>query len=928
MLGGHQIISPDDFDSFGPLLRYLRQRAQLTLRNLAIAVGYSEGHLSRLERGAPPPEAAILRARFVPVLAPTAPPVWISRLLALAEASHGSSDGDPSDLFATLASQTIADTGLLHTKLTPPLMVAELVARPHLIAQIESGQRVPLTVLTAPAGAGKTSLLASFTLRASAKGLRIAWVSLDPADNDGTLFLRYLIAALRTHTPEVGTTTLALLQNSHMLPSLVLLTPLLNDLAALNNEHVLILDDYHNITSPTIHEMVATVVGRIPEHLHVIIASRETPLLPLALLRARRHLVEIQPEALRFTTSEAAQLIQLVMGVGVSYNYAQALVDRTEGWVTGLLLASLALRAQPDRLTAITEFGGTHRYIADYLTSEVLDVLPEHLRRFLLWTSLLRRLCGPLCDALLVNVGTEAGQQPGQRMLEELERRHLFLLPLDDQRHWYRYHQLFAELLVVQLQQSVDGATITALHCRARDWYDQADMVDEAIWHALAAGATDSAVQIIERRAANYLANGMMVPLIRWLAQIPEEHARISQPLSFAHAMIAVANGELEPAEEWLSVAEGLHLHTAGVPQEEPAQEQWITHPAALMLMRADIARAQLKPPEALALSQQVWDNLPPQLSFLRTWAQWEMAIAYMNLGDLSTARQLFLALLADRSVHSGPFLLSLIYLGRIALINGRLREAEEMYARILQTSDRHSQYGRVLGLLELGMGIIQYQQNNLSGALQCAKSALELGAEPPNPLLLILGHVLQARVYQAQCDHNGAHVALDEAEALLPGLRQPFFTELLLMGAARTWLAQGRGEIVRSWTAMFCGEPGTPHADVEHLTMAQLLLHESRSAEAIEILQMLTDAQQPTNRAGIVMEALVLLVRAYLTHGDTVHAQLALERVLVMAEPEGFVRLFADEGQPVAKLLETLRPTSSMSQYVDRLLASFPPHE
>jgi LuxR family transcriptional regulator, maltose regulon positive regulatory protein len=422
---------------------------------------------------------------------------------------------------------------LLWSKLRPPVPRPGLVPRAGLLSLLQAGLQAKLCLLSAPPGFGKTTLLAQWC--AAAGGGRVAWVSLDEDDNDPTRFWAYVVEALRTVEPGVGTAALAALQRTSADLDRAVLPSLLNELGAVGSPLVLVLDDYHLVTNPACHQALGLFLDHLPAGVHVALSTRADPPLPLARMRARGELVELRAAALRFTDEEASALLNGSMGLQLAADDVERLAERTEGWAAGLVLAGLSLRGREDASAFIASFRGTNRHVADYLAAEVLDRQPEQVRTFLLGTSVLERLCGPLCDAVLEAEGS-AG------LLEELERANLFLVPLDDRRRWYRYHQLFAQLLRLELG-GRDPALLPSLHRRAAAWHRRAGNLGEAIHHTAAAGEFTEAGALIARHWLTCWLGGRLATVAGWLAGLPEEAVTGDPAVAFVAAWVGGFSG-------------------------------------------------------------------------------------------------------------------------------------------------------------------------------------------------------------------------------------------------------------------------------------------------------------------------------------------------------------------------------------------------
>jgi len=436
---------------------------------------------------------------------------------------------------------------LVWSKLAAPAPRAELLPRASLQSLLEVGLGAKLCLVDAPAGFGKTTLLAQW--RATAGGGQVAWVSLDEGDDDPTRFWVYVVEALRTVEPGMGASALAALGRPSADLYRVVLPGLLNELSRVGLPLFLVLDDYHLVTNPTCHQTLTFLLDHLPADVHVVLSSRSDPPLPLARMRARGELAELRVADLQFTDEEALALLNGPMGLQLGTDDAQRLAERTEGWAAGLVLAGLSLRARQDPSAFIASFQGDNRHVADYLSAEVLARQPDTDRRFLLGTSVLERLSGPLCDAVLEAQGSA-------RLLEELERSNLFLVPLDDRREWYRYHHLFAELLRVELA-SREPALLPVLHRRAAAWHRQAGNLDEAIGHASAAGEFGEAAALIAAHWLTYWRRGQRATVARWLDGLPEEAIMANPPVAYVAAWIGGFSGaSKQECERWLAALE------------------------------------------------------------------------------------------------------------------------------------------------------------------------------------------------------------------------------------------------------------------------------------------------------------------------------------------------------------------------------------
>jgi LuxR family transcriptional regulator, maltose regulon positive regulatory protein len=480
----------------------------------------------------PPPQAgAVGRSRE-----PRAGTRTVVKAVGMDAADHLSPD-----------TMTTPGSVLVRTKLWPPAPRAELIPRASLVSLLQAGLEGKLCLVDAPAGFGKTTLLTQW--RAAAGGGRVAWVSLDEGDNDPTRFWNYVIEAFRTVEPSVGTTALLALQRRSVDIHRVVLPSLLNDLGEIGSPLVLVLDDYHLVTNASCHQTLGLFLDHLPAGIHVLLSTRADPPLSLASMRARAELAEIRVAELQFTNQEASALLNGSIGLQLATEAVERLTERTEGWAAGLVLAGLSLQGREDPNGFIASFHGDNRHVADYLATEVLERQPEPIREFLLRTSVLERLSGPLCDAVLETDGSA-------QVLGELERSNLFLVPLDDQREWFRYQQLFGELLRLELGHR-DAALILALHRRAAAWHRGAGNVEEAIHHASAAGEFTEVASLIAQHWLAYVRSGRLATVARWLEILPAEAITADPPIAFVAAWIGGFRGaSKQETEHWLAAAE------------------------------------------------------------------------------------------------------------------------------------------------------------------------------------------------------------------------------------------------------------------------------------------------------------------------------------------------------------------------------------
>jgi len=822
---------------------------------------------------------------------------------------------------------------LLETKLHTPRRRRDLVARPRLSEKLSRGAESTLTLVSAPAGFGKTTLLAEWLTAAAVEGRSTAWLSLDQRDNDPALFWTYLVAALRA--AEHGAAALSLLQSPEP-PTEAGLATLLNDLHAIPGEVVLVLDDYHVIDAREVHEGMTFLLEHLPPQLHLVIAGRADPALPLARLRGRGELVEIRAADLRFTPDEAAAYLNGVMGLTLSASDVEALEGRTEGWIAALQLAALSMQGRDDVAAFIVGFAGDDRYIVDYLAEEVLQRQPEDVQHFLLQTSILDRLTGPLCDAV-------TGQDDGKATLAALERGNLFLVPLDDRRQWYRYHQLFADVLQAHLldEQPHD---VPDLHGRASRWFEQNGEPAEAIRHALAAGDFPRAADLVELAIPAMRRTRQEAVARSWLKALPDEVIRTRPVLCVAFAGALLITGEIEGVEDrlrdgerWLGTMSGGHAEpdaSAGemvvVDHEEfrhlPGAIE--SYRAALALARGDVLGTVRHAERALELS-------PDDDHLFRASAAGLLGLAYWTTGDLEAGHEAYAKCTAGlyRAGHVSDTFGCAIALADIRLAQGRLGDAMHTYEHALQRA--HEQGGSVLrGMADMhvGMSEIERERDNVPAALQQLLRSLELGEHNGMPQNRHRWRIAMARIREAEGDLDGALDLLNDAERLYVS---DFFPNVRPIPAlrARAWVAQGALGKALGWARqqnLSVTDDLSYLREFEHITLARVLLAQYKAErantsidEATRFLERLLRAAEDGERTSSVIEILVLQALAHQMQGDVPEALVPLERALAMAEPEGYVRIFVDEGRPMAAGLAAAAKRRTAPNYVRRLLTA-----
>ncbi len=759
-----------------------------------------------------------------------------------------------------------------------------------------------MTLISAPAGFGKTTLLAAWVasfedleFEAGMKPL-FAWLSLDEGDNDPSRFLAYLLAALETIVPTEA--TLPSPTPQRMPPAIEqTLTAVINTLTRINAPLILILDDLHHVEQQPVHDALTFLVERQPPHLHLVIATRADPLLPLARLRARGQLLELRAADLRFTSDEAHLFLERVSGLALTAENIAALQARTEGWAAGLQLTALSLERQKDIAAFIAAFTGSHEYIADYLQTEVLNQQPAALQQFLLRTSILDQLTAPLCNAL-----TE--QSNGQQTLEQIKEKNLFLLALDNERCWYRYHSLFAELLRQRLQRLFPDL-LPILHGRASAWYAQQDQLPEAIQHALAANNFVEAARLISAAADEMLLRGEITRFIAWVQQLPAELIRINSTLSIYYAWALWLNGQpLAKIEPWLP--DGLSQPDAMPPQTLP------------LLAYINLLRGQEK--EAAKLLGLALERLPEEEHFLRSIAHWLKTIADLQNVDLVASSEHLAGLAQQFPDARGQMVVvfALCNQAEILFTQGRLQAAQSIFRRALAAAtDGQERPLPIAGAALIGLGGLAYEWNDLQGAEKELRAGITL-IRQWSEIAALDGLVFLAQTRQALGDVDSAHDLLSEAAAIAARFDATEIDDWIVsLAQTRFTLQQGDLQKVRDWikrrgldkdTAEIVPQQTIMLADrlrkYELIILARLLLAEKRPADALAILEAVIPLIEQRGRTRFLIEALTLKAMAYEDRGAQSQALATLEKALQLAKPGAHVRIFIDEGYDMAQLL------------------------
>jgi len=826
-------------------------------------------------------------------------------------------------------------SSLLETKFYAPKRRRGMVPRPHLTERLDRGTQSTLTLVSAPAGFGKSTLVAEWLAVAAAGGSVTAWLSLEPSDNHPVAFWTHLIAALQTVAPGVGAKALSLLESAE--PSIdAVLAPLLNELNAVPDDIVLVLDDYHTVDAPEIQVGVAFMLEHLPARVHLVMATRADPVLPLARLRTRGELIEIRASDLRFTPDEATAYFNGVMGLALTAGDVATLEGRTEGWIAALQLAGLSMQGRDDIASFIAGFAGDDRYIVDYLVEEVLHHQPEQVRSFLLQTSILTRMSGPLCDAV-------TGQDGGKATLEALDRGNLFLIPLDDRRRWYRYHHLFADVLHARLLDE-QPEHVTELHRRATEWYEQEGERPEAIRHAMAGKDLARAADLVELAMPATGRDRQEANLRSWLEALPDELIRMRPVLSDAYAGSLLVRGEVEGVETRLQDAErwlGATPETTTAPEAGSAamvvvdEEAFRSLPGSIAVHRAGLALILGDMAGTMAHARRALDLVAENDHLHRGGASVLLGLTCWAGGDLDAASRWYADGIPslERAGHLSDMIGCWLALADIRLVQGRLGEALSIQKRGLALATGQ---GRPVlrGAADMHVGIsdILRERDDLEGARRHLMMSADLGEENGLPQNRYRSRVALARIRQAEGDLDGALELLAEAERAYVADFSPNVRPVAAL-TARAWIAAGRLSEALGWArerGLSAADDLTYLREFEHITLARLLLAQGMRdqaghaiGEALDLAERLLVAAEAGGRDGSVIDILVVLALARHANDDVTGALASLDRAVAMAEPEGYVRIIIDEGPAMATLLKLAAKHTNPPSYVRRLLAA-----
>ncbi len=787
-------------------------------------------------------------------------------------------------------------TFLLTTKLRIPPLSVRILRRERLLDSLEQNiPHVKFTLFAAPAGYGKTTLLTQW---AHTSQYPIAWLSIDEEDNDRERFLRYLLAAWDVVQPEIRQSKLGPLLEARLPAYEAVMTMVINYANSLSDHLVFVLDDYHLVEDAGIHETVTFLLDHAPPTLHFVISGRAEPPLPLARYRARSELLEFRGEDLRFLPNETAGFLNQLMELDLPSDDVVTLQTQLEGWIAGLQLAALSLqrrRVAPDQLVVT----GKHRFIADYLSEDVLAPLPEDIQQFVLQTSVLDRLCGPLCNAV-----TE--REDGQVMLETVERENLFLVPLDEKREWFRFHGVFRDFLLERLKQHNAGEVLD-LHLRAARWYMAHDLPEQAFHHAVDAKDIHLVSQILERYVVAKLLGGEIAVVQRWLEVLPEAWYPHDAMIGFTQAGVMLVTGQFDACAQLLDDIE----------KRTPATQKETSHQRArVAAMRCNIACFKNNLMRAEGFADMALRDLPADDLDFRAGIYGALGDTYRRNGQWHKAQASYLKLLDF--THAPTFRVQAAHifgaLADLALRQGRLREAEGYWSRALASIRENKEWGHVplpvIGWVHIRLAELHYERNELTEAWDHLSRGLEHAEVGGDVRALIAGYLIAGRVRLTEGDLSAAENYLERARAHVETAQFAHWLSRFERFQLELWLAQDRLRVAVEWSDKMLLDAAVderPESEVAQLAMARVLIVQGNSVSmerALALLDHLLRMADDEGRMGITIESLALQALAHWKRGEQTHALTRLERALRLAEPEGYVRLFVDLGLSMGRLI------------------------
>ncbi|UCF60631.1 MAG: hypothetical protein JSV37_12830 [Anaerolineaceae bacterium] len=811
---------------------------------------------------------------------------------------------------------------LLTTKIQIPPLPPQTIKRTRLFEALDRGLQpnIRLTLLSAPAGYGKTTLLSDWI---QDRGLSTAWLSLDEGDNDSIRFMSYLLAALESGIPTADFPAPVSEPLSEDEIQQQILIPLINQLGQSPRQTTLILDDYHWIQSQTTHDRIGYLLDHLPPQVLILVATRADPPLPLTRLRGRGQMNELRMEDLRFQIEEAEVFLETFTDLKLTSDDIHTLTHRTEGWISGLQMAAASLQVHEDKATFIRDFSGSHHYIMDYLLDEVLRRQTPQIQAYLLYTSILFRLCAPLCDAVMEVTGESF--PPSQSILKDLERANLFIVPLDAKREWYRYHRLFGDLLQARLQRK-DPRRIPALHRQASEWFEDHSLLDEAVQHALLSYDHAYVADLIERASEETFMRSETMTFLRWVQRLPEEEIQKRPKLGIYRA--------------WALLWHGAPLSSVEAQLQKDPEESG--PPGSSLTLQAFIALSQGQMEHGLELIKQALKMLPEDEIYLRDFATFCAAATQISLGDLEGGMQLLeqTSQKSQRSGNRAATVMILCELAEMRLRQLQVKEAEKLFQQALSiATDQDGNLLPIAGGPLIGLGDVALEHYNLDSAESLLQEGIQ-HAERWSLISTLTGHLSMAMLHYAR----GDTLALEDSLETLYELAQRFdaseFDDMIVeLFEAGLNVRQGNFEAVQAWIARRDLE-GAPERipslykenqvlgriyKYELPVLARLDIAKKRYEQAFKVLDELSSQAERVNRPFLQLEAEILKARAFHAVGDSVSSLTALRRALEIAAPVGAARVFITEGEEFIQLLQTARSeldSPDLIEFMDHLLA------
>jgi len=809
---------------------------------------------------------------------------------------------------------------ILTTKLFIPPARANLIARLRLTKQLNEGLRRKLTLISAPAGFGKTTLLSEWL---SGRGQPAAWFSLDEGDNDPARFWSHFMTALQTVVPDIRGEALTALESPQLPPIESILTSLLNEIATLPDDILLVLDDYHTVDSKQIDDALTFLIERLPPRMHLVIATREDPNLPLARLRARDQLTELRVKDLRFTEPEAAEFLNQTMGLHLATEDITALENRTEGWIAGLQLAALSIQGLEDTASFIQSFTGSHHFVLDYLIEEVLQKQPESIQTFLLKTSILERICSQLCDAILQNPSVNQ-----QEMLEYLENANLFVISLDHERKWYRYHHLFRDLLRQRLSLKTTSEEIARFHIRASEWLEANGEIAEAFHHAIAGSDFDRAARMAESAWEAMNESFQMAVWLGWVNQLPVEVRRVRPVLCTQMGSAYMDMGNVEASESSLRDAEH-SLNRAGKEIVIVEAEQYDALPSQIAFARAYNAQAQNRFSDVFKYADLALELAPKEDDFMSAQISTLLMGTHWANGDLDASCKL-LSNWIETSIQAGKLFFAIAgAFGKadILIAQGRLREAFQTYRQALELAAAHNAEQHTAHH-HLGLGMLYHEMGEDERAAWHLQKGFELGRQTTIVDWAYRKSLTQALLKESTGDLDEALDLLDEAQRNYVRTPTPNLRPVDAI-KAQIYLRQGKLLKAQEWGRInglsLTDEPDYLH-EFERLTLARVALVEYQNnpneelwLDTLGLLERQLNLAEKQNRLRSRIEILILQALAFHAKGESAKALESLEQALTLAEPEGYLRIFATEGKPMVEMLSKLN-IKDLNPYTKRI--------